>query len=107
MRSTILVGVIAALFSTAYTATTAPTTTATTKPTTAPKNLVIPPNGQAFSVVANYSSSSSVAQQWKDQGAILKLSWDLNANAYSEQWTAYGQPIFYAATYVNGTELQF
>ena len=59
MRSTILVGLIAALFSTANTAATA----AAAKPVVPapPKNLTIPANGQAFSVVAAYGSPSSIA----------------------------------------------
>ena len=87
MRSTILVGVIAALFSTAYTAT-APAKNTTVVPVP-PKGLTLPPNGQAISLVATYGSASSIADQWKAQDETLKLSWDVQSNSYSEVWSAF------------------
>ena len=119
MRSTLAVGVIAALFATALTATPPPpppapkpnTTNSTnsTNSTAAPPvyNLKYPSNGVAWSVIALFSSPSSIIDQWTNADVVLKQSWDNTTNSYSEMWGTPGGDFSTSTAWVNQSIVQF
>jgi len=110
MRSTLALGFIAALFSTSLAATAPPAPPkppATNSTTPSVFNLKFPGNGVAWSVVAQFSSPSSIIQQWNDSLVVLKQAWDNTTNSYAEMWGAPGSDFTTSTVWFNQTINQF